>query len=165
MPRDLRGEFNLGRRFDLVQCLEVAEHLPATSAQALVETLVRHGDIVLFSAAPKGQGGTGHINEQSYEYWRPIFARKGYVPLDCLRPRIMNDTRIEAWYRYNTLLYVSRSAIPSLPEILKSSLLPDDQPIPDVSPFRYRLRKAIVRGLPGSVVTRLAKMRMRRVVN
>jgi SAM-dependent methyltransferase len=152
-PYDLRREFDLERRFDLVQCLEVAEHLPATSALALVETLVRHGDFVLFSAAPKGQGGTGHINEQSYEYWRAIFARKGYVPFDCLRPRIMNDRRIEAWYRYNALLYVSRSAISSLPAILRASRLPDDEPIPDLSPFGYRVWKAIVRGLPGSFVT------------
>ncbi len=47
---DLATPLDLGRRFDLVQTLEVAEHLPASSADTFVDNLVRHGDIILFSA-------------------------------------------------------------------------------------------------------------------
>ena len=61
---DLGAQFDLGRQFDLVQCLEVAEHLPKASADNLVESLTRHSDIVLFSAAAKRQGGENQINEQ-----------------------------------------------------------------------------------------------------
>ena len=43
---DLAEPFDLGRRFDLVASLEVAEQF--------VRSLVRHGDVVLFSAAVKG---------------------------------------------------------------------------------------------------------------
>ena len=68
IPACLSEAFNLERRFDLVQSLEVAEHLAKDSADLLIESLVRHGDLILFSAAPKGQGGDHHINEQDYEY-------------------------------------------------------------------------------------------------
>src|SRR3981081_11169 len=65
---------DLGRRFDLAICLEVAEHLPAASADALVALLTRHAPVVLFSAAIPGQGGTGHVNEQ-----RPVY-REARMP-------------------------------------------------------------------------------------
>jgi 2-polyprenyl-3-methyl-5-hydroxy-6-metoxy-1,4-benzoquinol methylase len=63
---DLSQPIDLRRRFDLVQCLEVAEHLPADSADTLVDSLVRHGSVILFSAAVPGQGGEHHVNEQPY---------------------------------------------------------------------------------------------------
>jgi hypothetical protein len=34
--------------------------------------------MVLFSAAPPGQGGEHHVNERTYEFWRGLFARHGY---------------------------------------------------------------------------------------
>src|SRR3954470_24716527 len=40
---DISTGFDLGRQFDLVECLEVAEHLPAGCAGQLVESLTRHG--------------------------------------------------------------------------------------------------------------------------
>src|SRR5262249_60644531 len=52
------------RRFDLVVCLEVAEHLPTDSAANLLTNLCNAGDVVLFSAAIPGQGGVNHINEK-----------------------------------------------------------------------------------------------------
>ncbi|MDP6884692.1 MAG: hypothetical protein QF830_11185, partial [Rhodospirillales bacterium] len=42
--------------------LEVAEHLPPDAAETFVATLVAHGRLVLFSAAPPGQGGLNHVN-------------------------------------------------------------------------------------------------------
>ena len=38
-PIDLRNEFEIGRKFDLVQSLEVAEHLPIDSASQFVDRL------------------------------------------------------------------------------------------------------------------------------
>src|SRR6266852_8889948 len=54
---DLAEPIDLGRRFDLVQSLEVAEHLSASRARRFVDTLTAHGSCVLFSAAVPGQGG------------------------------------------------------------------------------------------------------------
>jgi Methyltransferase domain len=74
---DLSQPVNLGRRFDLAICLEVAEHLPSSAAQTLVDTLMRHSDLVLFSAAIPGQRGKGHINLQWPLYWIERFAVGG----------------------------------------------------------------------------------------
>jgi len=90
-PADLAKPIDLGRRFDLVQSLEVAEHLPATKAEQFIETLTAHGALVLFSAAIPGQGGENHINEQPLGYWRAIFRTRGYVPIDFLRPQLVTS--------------------------------------------------------------------------
>jgi SAM-dependent methyltransferase len=163
LPRDLKEEFALGRRFDMVQSLEVAEHLPPAHAAGFVASLVRHSDLILFSAAPPGQGGDHHINEQSYDYWRTLFARHGYVALDYVRPLLRNDSVVEPWYRYNTLLYASSPRLAALPEVLRRTELPATQRVPDVSPFQYRVRKAMVAMLPVGAMTAIAKMKERLV--
>ena len=48
---DLSKPFAVGTKFDLCQCLEVAEHLPHSAAAGFVSTLCESADIVLFSAA------------------------------------------------------------------------------------------------------------------
>lgn len=94
------------RRFDLVVSLEVAEHLPPDSAEAFVDFLTGLGPVVAFSAAIPGQGGSGHVNEQWPGYWAEMFAARGFVPRDAIRPRIWNEERIAWWFRQNLLLYV-----------------------------------------------------------
>jgi SAM-dependent methyltransferase len=158
---DLSLPFDLGRRFGLVECLEVAEHLPAGSAAALVDSLIRHGEVIVFSAAPPGQGGHDHVNERSYDYWRALFLQRGYLAADYLRPRILADAAIDPWYRYNTLLYVSRDAMPRLSATLQASVIPDQRRVPDVSPLSYRIRKQLVRWLPVPLMTALARMKER----
>jgi len=105
VPVDLQQSFSLGRTFDLVQTLEVAEHLDETCADTFVESLARHGDTVLFSAAVPGQGGTHHVNEQWPSYWAKKFAKAGYTCYDIMRPRIWADPGILWWYRQNILLF------------------------------------------------------------
>lgn len=101
---DLTEPLDLNRTFDLVLCLEVGEHLPEDAADTLVDTLVRHGDRVVFSAAVPGQEGNGHINCQSHEYWHAKFEERGYRTLDTLRP-LLQDHRVSAWYRNNIFLH------------------------------------------------------------
>ncbi|MFI4866070.1 MAG: methyltransferase domain-containing protein [Steroidobacterales bacterium] len=157
---DLRQPFDLGRSFGLVQCLEVAEHLPERSAEPLIDSLIRHGEVIVFSAAPPGQGGHEHVNERSYEYWRALFLHRGYLALDYLRPRILSDPGIERWYRYNTLLYVRHDAITRLSEALQASLLPPG-PVPDLAPLAYRIRKRLVSRIPVPLMTAIARMKER----
>jgi SAM-dependent methyltransferase len=156
-PENLANGFDLGRRFDLASTLEVAEHLPTASSESFVASLTRHSSMVLFSAAVPGQGGENHINEQTYEFWRALFARQGFRAFDPLRPVIHDNPGVEPWYRYNVLLYVHDDAIPGLPAGIRNSRVADGQSIADVSPLTYRLRKQLVRQLPPSAVTRLAK--------
>ena len=75
---DLRRPLDLGRRFDLVWCFEVAEHIHPRHVETFVDNLCRHSDIVTLSAAPPGQGGEGHFNEQPQSYWVALFAKRGY---------------------------------------------------------------------------------------
>jgi|1186.fasta_scaffold00167_2 SAM-dependent methyltransferase len=70
-PADLPGPF------DLAYCFEVAEHVPEQLADRLVGFLAGLSDTIVFTAAPPGQGGTGHVNEQPMSYWIEKFARHG----------------------------------------------------------------------------------------
>lgn len=70
--RDLTERWTDPPQADLVLCLEVAEHLPQASADDLVfliDQVLSDNGILLFSAATPGQGGSGHLNEQPYDYW------------------------------------------------------------------------------------------------
>ncbi len=154
---DLSQPFSLGRRFDIVQCLEVAEHLPPSRSVGLVDDLTAHSDIVLFSAAPPGQGGAGHINEQPYEFWRDLFAARGYAAFDCIRPAIAAHREMPYWYRYNLMLFVrSGPGMAALPGRLAAGM-----PVPDVAPLPFKLRKALFRRMPAPFLNRLAGLNAR----
>ena len=156
---DLAEPIDLGQRFDLVQSLEVAEHLPASRAQQFVDTLTAHGSCVLFSAAVPGQGGEHHVNEQPLDYWRAMFRQRGFVAIDCLRPLIFGDAEIEPWYRYNIVLYVAEDHLAHLPEMLRSRRVADEDELDDYRPLPYRLRHALMRRLPIGAVSRLSRLR------
>lgn len=157
-PTDISQAFDLGQRFDLVQCLEVAEHVSADRAEILVDNLVRHGHVILFSAAVPGQGGENHINERPYGYWRDLFRARGYALYDFVRPRILDNRSVEPWYRYNMFLFIHRSMEEGLPREIVNSRLPDHEPIPDVAPFTYHLRRLVLRCLPSTLVSRFARL-------
>jgi SAM-dependent methyltransferase len=156
---DLAKPIDLGRRFDLVQSLEVAEHLPATKAEQFIQTLTAHGPLVLFSAAIPGQGGENHINEQPLGYWRAIFRRRGYVPIDFLRPQLVDDADVEQTYRYNMMLYVNETDLASLPETVRAGRVNDGEAFLDYRPLSYRLRNGVVRCLPLGAVNRLSRLK------
>src|SRR5215469_4826110 len=153
---DLAAPIGLARQFDLVQSLEVAEHLPAAKARQFVDTLTAHGPCVLFSAAVPGQGGENHLNEQPADYWREIFRDRGYAAVDYLRPLMFRDKLIARWYRYNILLYVRDDMIRSLPEAVRQCCVPEAQSLDEYWPLFYRLRHALIRQLPIGAKNRLA---------
>jgi SAM-dependent methyltransferase len=103
--------FRPDEQYDLAVCLEVAEHLPESSAPALVRTLTTLAPLILFSAAIPGQGGIGHVNEQWPAYWKSLFQKCGFQRLDPIRRHIWRDDRVPFWYRQNIFLYVSHDAI------------------------------------------------------
>lgn len=101
---DLSKVLNLNRRFDLVLCLEVAEHLPDSSADILISSLVTYSDAVLFSAACPGQHGQHHINCQWPAYWQEHFNRYGFACDNSVRWQIWDEPQIDPWYRQNIFL-------------------------------------------------------------
>jgi SAM-dependent methyltransferase len=108
IEKDLAKPFDLNKNFDLAICLEVAEHLPETSADAMIQSIVAHTDVGIFSAAIPGQGGQNHINEQWPTYWQELFQKYDYDMIDYFRPKIWNNTKIEFWYRQNIFLVVKK---------------------------------------------------------
>ncbi|MBN1127478.1 MAG: class I SAM-dependent methyltransferase [Chitinispirillaceae bacterium] len=68
--QDLTVPFeNKWGRFDIVLCLEVAEHIPEPLSGAFLENIIRFGDTLIMAAAPPHQGGHYHYNEQPKRYW------------------------------------------------------------------------------------------------
>jgi SAM-dependent methyltransferase len=156
---NLEAEFSVGERFDLVQCLEVAEHLSPKAAPLLVSSLARHGDVILFSAARPGDGGEHHVNEQEPEYWRDLFEAQGLRLYDTVRPRIAADATIDPWYRYNTFIFTK-------PEIAAQFNISTDAVAAPARVKSYESvlwygQRMIVRHLPVNVVTRLAQLKAR----
>ena len=102
--RDLTKSINLKRKYDLVLCLEVGEHLHKKDANTLIRNLTRHGDAILFSAACPSQGGQNHINCQWPIYWQEKFNKCGFACFDTIRAKIWANQKIEPWYRQNIFL-------------------------------------------------------------
>ena len=155
-PVDLTQPVRMNRRFSFAQCLEVAEHLPETCADDLVDSITAAAPIVVFGAAVPGQGGKHHINEQPLEYWRRRFAARNYDCFDWIRPQIRDVPGIEPWYRFNPLLYVHRDAVSALPSDIRQNLVPSSSRLVEGGNFRWRVRRSVVSRLPRSVVDAIA---------
>ena len=159
---NLNVAFDLGRQFDLVQSLEVGEHIEENASEIFVDSLARHARrYILFSAAPPGQGGEYHVNEQPYEFWRKQFEDRGFATIDSVRPAIAKDNKISYWYRYNTLLFIRCELLPEIAENLQNKVLLASERIKDISPLPFRFRKAFVRWLPKTVQHEIALLKAR----
>ena len=155
---DLSQPVVLPRRYDVAQSLEVAEHLPESSADSFVASLVASAPKIVFSAAVRGQGGAWHVNEQPLEYWRQKFSAHGYVPFDPVRPRLHGAGDVEPWYRYNTLLYVHKGVVSSLPASIRDTAVPANTRVTEGGSLPWMARRAVVSMLPRPVVDGIARV-------
>lgn len=114
---DLREPLELGRRFDLALCLEVAHLLEPVHAPRLVETLVGLADVVVFAAGIPGQTGMGHVNEQWPRYWADRFRAHGYLAADPFRARLWERPGVKWWFAQNTVCFAEPSAFERLPAL------------------------------------------------
>ena len=103
--QNLEERLSLNRTFDLTICLEVAEHLAASRGVGLVSDLCATSDLIIFSAAIPGQGGTRHVNERWQSHWANLFQRNGFSALDVIRPSIWANRLVTPPYQQNTILY------------------------------------------------------------
>jgi SAM-dependent methyltransferase len=114
----LRGELIdkvlVGEKFDLTVSFEVLEHIDKGRADSLVQFMTSKSDVVIVGAAPPGQGGRNHVNEQWPSYWIELFAKHGFVPFDILRALTWQAPNVDAPYIQNPIVYF-RGAVP--PEI------------------------------------------------
>jgi SAM-dependent methyltransferase len=140
--KDLTAQVDLGRRFDAALCLEVGEHLDIAHAPILIDTLTRHADFVLFSAACPGQIGQNHVNGQWPAWWQALFNERGFSCEDAVRWRIWDDARVEPWYRQNMFVARRNPHATSHESRIKPAIHPDMLPylMPDVSYDKMRVR-------------------------
>jgi len=168
--QDLTKSFDVGRRFDLANCLEVAEHLPAEAAPVLVENLVRLAPVVSFSAAIPGQYGLHHVNCQWPEYWTTLFSRHSYRPVSMLGWQIWDNKEVAWWYRQNLMLFASERYLEQHPDLLSRAAPPADIPAHFIHPdcFAFHTDPAVMplrlvlRALPLAVLSRLRRLTGRR---
>jgi SAM-dependent methyltransferase len=158
---NLEKTFDVGR-FDLVCSLEVAEHLPLSSADGFVESLTRAAPVVVFSAAIPYQGGLHHINEQWQSYWATKFAGRGYIALDFIRPTIRHNEEIRVWYRQNILVYCEPEMCPE--NIRPITIKDTDLVLPELYQSKLDEKNRLptgaesIKGLIGAVKRRVTKI-------
>ncbi|MFN0097651.1 MAG: class I SAM-dependent methyltransferase [Gemmatimonadaceae bacterium] len=130
---DLERPIAVDGRFDLAMSLEVAEHVSAGRASALVAEIARLAPAVLFGAAIPHQGGAfNHVNEQWQSYWIEKFASVGFRALDVVRPALWRQREIPVHYRQNPFLYVSEERWAELSPKVPTSTMPSDVVHPEV---------------------------------
>jgi SAM-dependent methyltransferase len=130
IEKDLNQPFRLERLFDLVICLEVAEHLSQERAESFVEDLISLGDVILFSAAIPDQWGTNHLNEQWVSYWEEKFTNHDFVMHDILKPVFWEVDSIWWWYKQNMVIfskkgYVFKNTLRLEKNVLKNVIHPE----------------------------------------
>ena len=97
------------REFDVTVSLEVAEHLPASAADRYIDLLTQMSRVIVFTAAPPGQGGKDHVNEQLPSYWTTKFQQNGFEFLDEVTQRWRREWRdsgkVDEWYSKNLMIF------------------------------------------------------------
>lgn len=156
---DLTVEIPVDRTFDLVQCLEVAEHLEPTVSEQFIKKIASHSNFVLFSAAQPGQGGENHINERMPSFWAKVFEDNGFYCYDFLRPEICQNENISKWYRYNILFFVRSSISLNFEKRHGLKRISDFRDLDSFKgDFSWEFRRYLLRVLPVSLVTFLSRI-------
>jgi hypothetical protein len=107
---NLRAAVSGDQMFDLVICMEVAEHLSSARAESFIAELCSLSNLIIFSAAIPGQGGVNHVNEQWPEYWAERFATCNFACFDVLRQPLWNRNDCEWWYLQNVLVFARKDS-------------------------------------------------------
>jgi SAM-dependent methyltransferase len=127
--RDLVQPFE--RRFDVISCIEVLEHMSSADAQVAIANLCAATDTVLLSSTPEDFREPTHINVRPPASWAQDFARHGFfrrtdIDASFLSPWAVVFTRqqptvIETVARYEGLLApLSREVIAKRQALLEA---------------------------------------------
>ena len=76
----------LPKKYDLVTCIEVLEHLTVEDGRDAIDNLCQYSDQVLFSSSPSDFEDITHINVQQREYWSEMFAKNHFYDAVLCRP-------------------------------------------------------------------------------
>ncbi len=99
--------------YDLVSCIEVAEHIRPVESEALIESLTNNSrKWIYFTAAPPYQPGYGHINCQPQFFWMSKFRYRGFdVDWDKTAALIEKIANMQPanWLPMNSLVFRRRT--------------------------------------------------------
>lgn len=101
---DCTKRIELPDTYDCVLSFETAEHIDPVGTDQFIDNIVRAASKhILFTAAPPGQLGCGHINLQPKEYWIEKFSLPVNEP--------MTNEVAESWRRIGCPEYISDNLI------------------------------------------------------
>ncbi|MDX6590148.1 MAG: hypothetical protein QOI84_1422 [Solirubrobacterales bacterium] len=98
----------LDRRYDLITCIEVLEHIPPAESDRAIENLCAATDRLLISSTPGDYGEPTHLNVLPPEGWAAKLAAQGF-----LRELDRDVSYVSPW----AALYVRQDI--SLPEVVR----------------------------------------------
>ena len=80
IKHDLRRIINLNKKFDIVLCTEVAEHIEPPFSASLIYNLTIHSDFIWFSSVEPNTNSPHyhHPNEQPNKFWINLFKFYGF---------------------------------------------------------------------------------------
>lgn len=93
----------------LVCCFEPGDISTVVAAEHCVGRLTAMAPVVVFTfARPPGDDAIDYNRIRAS--WTALFARRGYKPIDCLRPALAHDPRADSHYQQNLIVF-SRSGV------------------------------------------------------
>ena len=104
---DVTKNINLKHKFDCVISFEVAEHINPNGTDIFVNNLVKYTNkYIIFTAAPPGQPGRGHINLRKRNFWIKLIESKGVV----YDEKIVKKCKKE-WEQFDVPIYILKNLI------------------------------------------------------
>lgn len=77
---DITKPLNINvKDYDIVMSVEAAEHIQPEGTEQFIANLAMARSCIVLTAAPPGQGGTGHINLRSKEFWIEAIESRGFT--------------------------------------------------------------------------------------
>ena len=105
--KDLSIPFKFTNKYDWVMSLEVGEHLPKKYEDIFIDNLCNNCKSgIILSWAVKGQGGSGHFNEQNNDYIKEKIISKGFYNDEVSEELIRSNCSLR-WFR-NTLMIFNK---------------------------------------------------------
>jgi 2-polyprenyl-3-methyl-5-hydroxy-6-metoxy-1,4-benzoquinol methylase len=96
---------------EVVICLEMAEHIDSIRNKEITETLINclaPGGFLIWSAAAPGQGGVGHVNCQTKEYWEQLFLKlpvKRLIDVEEVLLTYIKNGYHMGWFAQNLMVF------------------------------------------------------------
>jgi len=111
-----KGPWVPERQFDLCICTEFAEHVEAEFEENWL-LAVDKCNYVLLAAAPPGQGGYHHVNEQPDSYWVKRFESRGMIQDEEITAKLRATcNRKPAHYGRNVIMFLRQKECVNLPD-------------------------------------------------